>query len=127
MTNTPADLDRVRLLEHKGRRIVFMDLSNITDPSTAFPLLDKNHQLVSAEPQGSVLTLTYVANAHFNREITGALTELVKKNKPWVKAGAIVGITGLQRVLYITVTQLTGRRLPTFDTIEAAKDWLATQ
>ena len=44
-----------------------------------------------------------------------------------MKAGAVVGLSGLQRVIYVTVTQLSGRRLPTFDTLEAAKDWLASQ
>jgi hypothetical protein len=27
----------------------------------------------------------------------------------------------------VTLTQLTGRRLPTFDTLDEAKDWLVRQ
>lgn len=117
----------MRIVEHQGRRIVFMDLSNISDPNTAFPLVDRNHELVRAEPAGSVLTLTYVANSRFNREIIAALTDLAKRNKPYVKAGAIVGITGIQKAVYIALTRLTGRNMPAFDTVEAAQAWLVAQ
>jgi hypothetical protein len=122
-----VELERVRFLEHKGRRILFMDLSNIKDPNDGFPLADRNQALVCAEPPGSVLTLTYVANGRFNSAIIKRLTELAKSNKAYVKAGAIVGLSGLQRVVYVTLSQLSGRRLPTFDTVNEAKDWLAAQ
>ena len=122
-----AFLERVRFIEHRGKQILFMDLSNIRDPSTAYPLVHKNRTLVSQQPPASLLTMTLVSNAHFDAGIIKALTELVKANKPHVKSAAIVGLTGLQKVIYVTLTQLTGRKIPTFRTIDEAQDWLVSQ
>ena len=118
---------RCRFIEHRGKQILFHDLSNITNPADGFPVIAQSKAIMVRQPLASVLALTYVAHSRFNKEIVDALTEFVKHNKPYMKASAIVGLAGLQRVIYVTITQLTGRRLPTFDTIEAAKDWLVTQ
>jgi hypothetical protein len=57
--------------------------------------------------------------------VVEALRELTTGNKPYVRAAAIVGLSGIQRVVYIALTQFTGRRLPTFTTALEAKDHLA--
>ncbi len=118
---------RCRFVEHQGKQILFHDLANIMDPREGFPVVALSKSIMARQRPGSVLTLTYVANSRFNKEIVEALTDLVKHNKPFVKAGAIVGLSGLQKVIYVTLTQLSGRRLPTFTTIDAAKDWLVAQ
>jgi hypothetical protein len=118
---TPA---RVRFIEHKGKRIAFHDFSNIQRVEDAMAAIAESRALVRAQPLGSVLTLTDSAGSRFNREIVEALKELTKGNKPYVKAGAIVGLSGIQRVVYVAVTQFTGRRLPTFTSVEEAKDYL---
>jgi apolipoprotein N-acyltransferase len=40
---------------------------------------------------------------------------------------AFVGITGLQRIIYTTVSHLSGRHNPVFDSLDEAKDWLIAQ
>jgi len=119
--------ERVRFIEHKGKRILLHDFSEILVPQDVLPFVAQSRQLVAAQPPRSLLTLTFVANSRFDRTVIEALKELVTHNRPYVKAGAIVGLSGLQRVVYVTITQLTGRRLPTFDTLDAAKDWLVAQ
>ena len=119
--------ERVHFVEHKGKRVLFHDLSNIEDPRDAFPAVALSKSIVAQQPPRSLLTLTYVKGSRFNREIIEALKDLVVHNGPYVKCGAIVGLAGLQRVVYVTITQLTGRRLPTFDTVAAGLDWLVAQ
>lgn len=104
-----------------------LDFGGIADPAEALAAIAEAQQLVTSRPEGSVLTLTYVAGARFTREIVEALKRLAAANKPYVKAGAVVGMTGLQRAIYIAVTQFSGRRLETFAGIDEAKDWLARQ
>ena len=122
---TPPAGPRVRFVEHKGRQILFHDFSNLLKVEDALAAIAESRAIVRKQPPNSVLTLTEVTGSRFNREIVEALKELTKGNKPHVKAGAIVGMTGIQRVVYIAVTQFTGRRLPTFDTVLEAKDYLA--
>lgn len=118
---------RVRFVEHKGKRVLFHDLSDIQDPREAFPAVEQSKTIVAQQPPRSLLTLTYVKGSRFNREIIEALKNLVVHNGPFVKHGAIVGLGGLQKVVYVTLTQLTGRRLPTFETVDEGLDWLVSQ
>lgn len=118
---------RVRFIEHKGKRILFHDFSNIATVEEALAAVRESRAIVSQQPPASLLTLTDVSHSRFNKDVVDALKELVAANKPHVRAGAIVGLSGLQRIVYVAVTQLTGRRLPTFGTQEEAKDWLVAQ
>jgi len=126
-TTPPAREPRCRFIEHRGKQILFHDLANIMNPQEGFPVVEASKAIMVKQPKESVLTLTWVEGSRFNREIVDALRDLVKHNKPYVKAGAIVGLSGLQKVVYITVTQLSGRRLPVFATVDEAKDWLVNQ
>jgi hypothetical protein len=130
MTDSAAQapaVDRVRFVEHKGKRVLFHDLSNISDPRDAFPAVAQSKAIVAQQPPKSLLTLTYVQGSRFNREIIDALKDLVVHNGPYVRHGVIVGLAGLQKVVYVTLTQLTGRRLPTFATVDEGLDWLVAQ
>lgn len=123
----PAEEPRVRFIEHKGKQILFHDFSNIRNPRDGLPVVALSKAIMVKQPKASVLTMTYVANSRFDKQIVDALTDLMKHNKPYVKAGTLVGMSGLQKVIYVTATQLTGRRLPTFHSLGEAKDWLAAQ
>ena len=48
-------------------------------------------------------------------------------NKPYVKAGTVVGIEGLQEDLYHLITHQSWRKLLPFHDIEAARDWQVEQ
>jgi hypothetical protein len=48
-------------------------------------------------------------------------------DRPWVLAGAAVGMSGAQRIVYRIINILSGRRLAAFETAEEAKTWLAQQ
>jgi len=115
---------RVRFVPHKGKQILYHDFSNLLRIEETMAAIEESRAIVRKQPLGSVLTLTVVTGSRFNREIVEALKELTKGNKPYVKAGAIVGLSGIQRVVYVAVTQFTGRRLPTFSSVEEAKDHL---
>jgi len=119
-------MKRVKYIYHSGRQILFLDFSscNVRDyPS----IIDEAGRVIREEPPASVLTLTDVTGAQYNLEITQALKEFVKSNKPYVKAGAVVGLDPLKKIIYNGVMHFSGRNLVAFDDIEKAKDWLAGQ
>ena len=123
---TVAD-ERVRWIEHKGKKILFHDFSNIMEPAVALQAFARSKEIIATCEPRSVLTLTTVANSRFNPEIIAGLKDLAIHNKPYVRHGAVTGVTGLLRVIYVTVTQLTGRSMTAFGTLEEARDWLAAQ
>ncbi len=91
------------------------------------PAVAESRDLVSRQPMGSVLTMTDVTDSRFNKAVVDVLRELLSANQPYVQAGALAGLSGSQRVVYMAVTQLTGRRLPAFGTQDEAKEWLVAQ
>jgi len=118
----------LQVIEHKGKEILFFDFSHNNSKEEYIPIIDTAKLWLKDKGPSSVLTLTDVTNAHFNAEILNLLKELTSHNKPYVKAGAIVGITRpLAKLAYNAVMAFSKRTLPIFDTHDEAKDWLIKQ
>ena len=120
-------LGRTSFITHKGKTICLIDFHDVHDHALAIEAIEEARQFVRSQPRASLLTLTYVKDSSFNREVVAQLKELIAGDRPYVKAAAIVGLSGIQRAIYVAVTQLTGRRLPTFHDLDQAKDWLVSQ
>ncbi|HEY3316313.1 MAG TPA: hypothetical protein VGL40_13675 [Bacillota bacterium] len=120
-------MGRIGFIEHKGKRMMRLDFSHSGDGRAIFGAMDEAKQLISKEPPNSVLTVTDVTGAHYDGEMAAAMKEFTAFNKPYVKAAAVVGVTGLLKILYSAVVRFSGRQLVLFDDLEAAKEWLATR
>jgi hypothetical protein len=118
----------LQVLEYKGGKILFLDFSNCTSKEEFMPIIDAAKQWVQNKDPKSVLTLTDVTDTRFNEEIINLMKELTLHNKPYVKAGAVVGITRpLLKLAYNAVMAFSKRTLPIFDTHDQAKEWLINQ
>jgi hypothetical protein len=124
---SPGIEDRVRFIEHKGKRILFHDFSGFTDPAEAVAIIAQSRPIVAAQPPRSLLTLTTVRGSRFNKDVINALRELGIHNGPFVRHAAITGLSGLQNVVFRTTSLLSGRTLKPFSSMEEAKEWLVSQ
>ena len=52
------------------------------------------------------------------------MKDYTKHNKPYVCVAAVVGLSGLQEIVYNVIVKVTGRKIATFPYVEAAKDFL---
>ena len=121
-------MERTRFIDHGGRQILFMDFSGVISNAEALRIIEEARQFVAAQPRTPrLLTLVNVSGSHFDGNIVDALKALAKHNGPWVLAGAVVGMSGLQRVVYRIINSFSGRRLAAFDEVEEAKAWLVRQ
>ncbi|OGW37137.1 MAG: hypothetical protein A2010_00025 [Nitrospirae bacterium GWD2_57_9] len=66
-----------------------------------------------------------MTNARFDDQVRDGMKEFALHNKPYVKAGAVIGITGLKRIIYGAVMAFSRRKIESFDDREQAKQWLA--
>lgn len=114
-------------IEHKGTRIVYLDFANVQETEEALRRIAEARQFITQQPPNSARTLTHVAGSAFNPRIVRAITALAEADKPYVRHGAVVGLSGLMTVIHNTIVRITGRNLQAFDDLEAAKDWLAEQ
>lgn len=121
-------MPRTRFIEHAGRKILLLDFSGIADPQAAYDAISEARDIVARNaPDGSLLTLTLVKDSHFDSGVLKAIRELAEHNKPYVRAGAVVGLAGLMKVVFNTLIHLTGRNIKSFDDADAAKAYLVAQ
>lgn len=118
-------MEKVRFILYKAKRICYVDFSNASIDEM-LTRIKEAQRLIASEPPNSVLTLTDFTNSHYDREVSNALKEYAKSNKPYVKAAAVVGITGLKEIMLNAVTLFTRRSMTSFGSLEEAKEWLVT-
>lgn len=120
-------MERTRFVNHRGCRILVLDYSNTRDPREALAAIEQSKRTVAQHPPKSLLVLTNVRDARYNTQVLQALKELARHDEPYVKASAIVGMSGLHRIAYQAVILFSKRKIQVFDTEEQGLDWLATQ
>lgn len=119
-------MSRVHFVTHKGKQILEIDLSKC-DEHGVITTIAEARQVIGRQPKASLLTLTNVAESMYNSKVRDALHEYAAANKPYVKAAALIGVSGLRKAMALALIAITGRRLMLFDTLEQARDWLAAQ
>lgn len=119
-------MDRVRFLDHKGKQLLVIDFSDCS-PTAVLRTIEMAKSFIKQQSEGSLLTLTVATNARFDFEVVRALKDYTSQNKRYVRAAAVVGIGGLQKIILNTVVRFTGRTFGLFDDFKKASDWLIEQ
>ena len=121
-------MDRVRFIEHKGKRIILLDFAGIVDSAQGLNAVAEATRFIGAQPVGGgTLTLTDVTDTRYDRQIVEAFKEMTAKNRPIVKAAAIVSSSSLHRAAISMIALFSRRKLEVFDSRPEALDWLVTQ
>jgi hypothetical protein len=115
--------DRVKFVKHKGQSILEIDFRECT-PAEFLERIRVARGIIGGQPPASVRTLTLVKGARFNKEISDAMKEYTQHNKPHVRVAAVVGLSGLQEIVYNVIIRVTGRNIATFANVDEAKEFL---
>jgi len=122
--------ERIKWIQHKGKRILFVDQSDIRDEAEALKLIDAVEKEILTLPKGhKALTLYYSKNSIVSSAISERSKRLVANiNAQGITTGpsAIVGSAGCQKAV-VQLMQIFIKDLHLADTIEEAKDWLIAQ
>jgi hypothetical protein len=119
--------ERIRFVEHKGKKILLEDFSNVRTESELLALIKKAVELVHSQPLQSVRVCVDMTNAHYGPRVAQESKAQTDSNTPYIYASAMVGITSLMEVILRTIYVVTGRKLESFRTREEALDWLASR
>lgn len=117
---------RIKFIEHKGKKILHLDFSQAR-PDEVIRIIRAAKDVIASQPSKSIRTLTDVTDLKFNTDAAEAMKEFATHNTPFVEKAAVVGVTGLKRIIYNAVVKFSGRDLVAFDSHGEAKDWLANQ
>ncbi|MBV6394609.1 MAG: hypothetical protein HFACDABA_00175 [Anaerolineales bacterium] len=113
-------------IEYNGKKIFFQDFANHFHNAEAVKQeLEQVQAIVKAEPPNSVLVLSDFRNTSIGRELLPIMNAASAATKKYVKRTAVLGVTGIKRVLADMLSQMTGQPLKYFDEEFEAKDWLA--
>jgi hypothetical protein len=116
-------LERIRFIDHRGRQILIVDLSNC--PANEFEKLVRQvPDHVTVQPLGSVLVLTDFTGAVFDRDAMRAVKETAVFDKPYIKKSALVGTETFPRDFYEELKSFSRRELLIFKSRDEALAWL---
>jgi hypothetical protein len=118
---------RGHFVEYRGVRMLLVDGSELRTAEDIDALAGHVGPLITAEPKASVRILLNVTGLRFDRKSIVGIKRIFVDSQPWIRASCLVGVAGLQRVLLQILNQVAKRERPLFDTVEQAKEWLATQ
>ncbi len=113
------------MITYKGSPILQIDFSGL--PADRVEGIRHARAMIGSQPPASVRTLTLVKGARFNSQASETLKEYTKHNKPYVRIAAVVGLSGLQEIVYNVIIKATGRNIATFPNVGAAKEFLVTE
>ena len=117
----------VKFINHKGKKIFLMDFS-YTKIEEIMAAIEEAKKTIKKHPENSLLGLVDVRFSAFDNELFTALKDLASSDRPYMKVTAVVGVTGLKKLVFMAVRRFTGRKnLVMFDRMENAKDWLVEQ
>lgn len=120
-------MDRIRTVEHRGVPVMIVDYDDLRDPAAVIDLIESSAREIQSRPPRSQRVLMRVANVHFNPAVVAALKDAGLKNQPHLAAVAVVGLTGLTRVVHRAMMKLMRQEIPAFDAEPEALDWLAAR
>jgi hypothetical protein len=118
--------ERARFIEHKGKKIFVLDFSNC-QPSEMLALVDECARQVRSQPKKSIYTVTIATGAKFDFDVVNKLKQLTSENEPYVIKSAVVGMTGMQQVVLMIVSNFSNRKFELFDSVEKAKEFFASE
>ncbi len=123
----PSDTQRVRFVEHRGQRILYIDFSGLQAADDILREMQTAREVIRVQPHNSLRTLTNVKGARYTPPVMDAMKEFTAGNKPFVRHAAVNGMERVHRVLYRAVLLFSRRSIEIFDDLDAARDWLAKQ
>jgi hypothetical protein len=117
-------MERSRFIQHNGREIYMLDCSDCK-PEEISAIIDECARQVQVRPEKSVRTLTIAGGGKFDSVVLQKLKDLTQNNGPYVDKAAVVGITGLYKVVMNTIKMFSKREFHLFDSVDEAKNFLA--
>ena len=121
-------MDRVRFIQHRGKRVLLLDYSQLGDENQMLAMVEVRKKMVAGQPPLSLLTLTDVSGAQFTRKALDKIKEAAVYDLPVLKRAAMVGAESMApKGALEAVGTFSARTWQNFPTREEALDWLVAE
>ena len=117
-------MERVSTINYKGIDLLYSNFSNLKSVEEIAKTFEESSNIIKETPLNSVLGVSNFENMFFNTKVMKVIQDALKVNKPHMRYSAVIGISGLSKMMFDGVIRLTGRDLRLFNTLEEAKEFL---
>ncbi len=115
--------DRIRFIEHRGRKILLSDFSYADAPEMQL-LLEYVRVVVAQHPRESLVSLADFTGSTVDHAVATRIKEVLTLDRPFVKKTAWVGTESIPHAFMENFHTFSQREIATFKTREEAMDWL---
>jgi hypothetical protein len=116
--------NHVGFITHKGKQVLFSDYSHCNDKWDMIKMLEAAASHFK-QSEGNLLVLIDATNAKGSSEYMDALKKYQKEIfDPNTHKGAIIGVTGLKKVLLQGLNLVANKKMTPFNSKEEALDFL---
>jgi hypothetical protein len=117
-----------RWIMHQGKRIMVADYTSFAIDLPALQAeINAVDDLICQEPDDSVLLVVDVNQTTATVEVVEIFKQSSARTTRHLKKVAVVGVSGLRRMLLDVVSRFSGQEMTVFDNLEAAKNWLVEE
>jgi hypothetical protein len=114
-------------MQHRGQRFMYSNFSGFgRDVDALRAEVVAADDEICRQPKDSVLVLVDVRGTTTSTQAVDVFRESATRTKGWVIRHAIIGVTGIQKILARAVARFSGEELVLFDDVDEAKDWLVS-
>jgi hypothetical protein len=113
-------------MTHKGKKVFYADYSHMK-PEELKAEVAAVEPVLCSMPKDSVLSLADVRGTYGTHEAMETLKGITSKTKSHVHKRAVIGISGVQKILLKAINQFTGQETVPFDSVDKALDWLVEE
>ncbi|MBN1800881.1 MAG: hypothetical protein JW891_05200 [Candidatus Lokiarchaeota archaeon] len=114
---------RMKWITHKGKEILIDDYRNLQ--GDVFPsMINAIVSLTLKTGKKDLLVIVDVRDSFANKETVNAFNNAGKASKEILRKTAVLGITGVKKILLNVVNKFSKVGAKPFDTMEEAKEWL---
>lgn len=111
-----------------SKSVIVVDCANMQSEQAReiVDTLRKASALVAEQPEKSVYIITIVTNVKFNNDISNAFKQYASANTKYVKESILVGLSGLQTVVFSAIKALTKRDYHLVGSLDEARKLMET-
>jgi len=117
----------VSTITYKNKNMIIVDCSDLNGlkKDEIVATLIEGSKVVAKSDLNNAYVITIIVKTHYNTEIFEAFKNYASVNTKYVKASAIVGLEGMEKIMFSAIKRLTKRDYYIAKSMEDAKDYLA--
>lgn len=117
----------VRWLEHRGKRVLYIDLRQAPDEGALLGLFEEARRFGTADYEGARSkhpVLVDLTGVEISEKLLEGVKALGRSSSHRLGRVGAIGLTGIKRIFLTAYNLYTGQMVRPFETIDEALEWL---